>query len=236
MREGQFNEKTISSWPEVNQTLPDEPLLQQVSAEPSRFQVKNFTITPPDQSLTYSVDTLTMWVVKTWLRGLTSGLTYTVTPNSVSLATSEDKGQFFFTAQKIVENGTSRYSGPEPVFARMAEIFTAQIRNMASLEYAVAGIAQTAKTFVETRWWFCVLPVALVGLTFTFLLLTIFISVRNDIPIWKSSVLAILAHGLDETTSSAIAANKLDATEDCANRSEMVIGTKGSNWRLKGSL
>lgn len=75
---------------------------------------------------------------------------------------------------------------------------------------------------------------ALLVLTFGFVLTTVTTSAINRIPIWKSSSLASLLHGLDEGSCQAITAQKLDDMECNAKAYTMAMRRDNARWLLEG--
>jgi hypothetical protein len=61
-----------------------------------------------------------------------------------------------------------------------------------------SGDAYADESFVRVRWHWIVLPAFLELASLVLLVLTIIHSRRMDIPLWKSSVLALIYHGVDE--------------------------------------
>ena len=113
---------------------------------------------------------------------------------------------------------------------------TTHIPNKASHKLTVVGCALSTQTFVHVRWYWSILPVGLVFLTAVFLAWTILISIRNSVPIWKSSSLAVIVHGLSDHISDHITAEKLNAMESNAEDYAMGIAVVRQRWRLKGTL
>lgn len=122
------------------------------------------------------------------------------------------------------------------MLARIADSVTASMRNAVGSGSAVQGKALGVQTYVHARWVWSVAPVALVVSTFLFMASTILLSLRNGIPVWKSSSLAVLVHGLSHDTCDQIAATKLNAMESNAEGFSMVMTVGKPKWRLEGSL
>jgi hypothetical protein len=62
----------------------------------------------------------------------------------------------------------------------------------------VRGKAITEESYVRIRWQWIVLPAFLELASLALLVLTIIHSRRENVPLWKSSVLALIYHGVDE--------------------------------------
>jgi hypothetical protein len=85
--------------------------------------------------------------------------------------------------------------GLEYVMTNVAASFT-KAGLMAS-RTTVAGTVRTAEVYVDVEWWWLILPAALVALGTIFWLLTMAINRHQRLRLWKSSVLALLFHGLE---------------------------------------
>ncbi|KAJ0417816.1 hypothetical protein BJY00DRAFT_315607 [Aspergillus carlsbadensis] len=85
--------------------------------------------------------------------------------------------------------------GLEYVMTNIAASFT-KAGLMAS-RATVAGTVRTAEVYVDVEWLWLILPVALVALGTIFWLLTMAINRHQRLRLWKSSVFALLFHGLD---------------------------------------
>jgi hypothetical protein len=183
-------------------------------------------------SLTTS-NAFTFAILQQWLYGWIDELTYSSDPDTTE---SSDIAQFFYESQRTDASDPSKRSGPAPLLERMAEIMTSYMRSKGSPDLKVIGTTHEMLTYVHARWFWSILPVALVGMTFAFTALTIFLSVRNGIPIWKSSSLALMVHGLSDDISSRITAKNLDTMESNAEDYTMGIAVVRQRWRLKGAL
>jgi hypothetical protein len=232
MTGGVFKETLISSWPDLNEIVPGNSKIDIPSIAPShpaRYSHQNYTLKPPDQDTTYSVDTFTFATLKYWLSGVMNDL-------NLESSWASDIGQFFYESQRTNASDPSQRSGPSPLLERMADIMTSYMRSKGSPDLKVIGTTHEMLTYVHARWFWSILPVALVGMTFAFMALTIFLSVRNGIPIWKSSSLALMVHGLSDDISSRITAKNLDTMESNAEDYTMGIAVVRQRWRLKGAL
>jgi hypothetical protein len=238
MKGGSFQEEVKSTWPPFDLALPNTSgfnyLVGDRPVRPSQVTVKNYTLTPPDHDTTYTVDRFTGTLLGYWLSGMIHELAYFSDPGQTMFG-AQDMGQFFYEAQNADTVGNATDAGPAPVLERIAEIMTTHIRDQANHEL-VPGTAFSVRTFVHARWYFSALPVGLVSLTGVFLTWTVFLNIRNGIPIWKSSSLAVMVHGLSDDVSSQITAKKLDTMESRADDYTMIMGVKKKGWRLKGAL
>ena len=231
MTGGVFTERVVSEFPGLNQTLQNEPSLPNIydDGPPVPFYEdllrKNFTMRPPGQDTVYSVDAATILLLKTWLVPIANKFGDGADDDEGLLG---DLGEALFDEQPTTTgspedlNHTTQVVGPGPDFARVCDIVTAYIRKRAGPGTALIGTSYTMQTYVHVQWWWAALLVALVISTFAFMLSTLIITIRHGMPIWKSSSIATLAHGLDETTSGSLTDKKLGTMEDHAKDFKMI--------------
>ncbi|KAJ9613520.1 hypothetical protein H2200_003462 [Cladophialophora chaetospira] len=60
------------------------------------------------------------------------------------------------------------------------------------------GSVQAERTYVDVSWWWLILPVLLNTVGIVFLVITVLETRRLNLPLWKTSAMAMLYHGLDE--------------------------------------
>lgn len=99
----------------------------------------------------------------------------------------------------------------------------------------VEGVAYRTETYVHVRWAWFAYPATVLALSLLYLLGTIMESTNRDIPIWKTSNLALLfrGHGLDLNRRDAVPVNTLSAMTDVAKNIDVeLIQTSAKDWRL----
>ena len=224
---GTYAEQWLSSWPN-----PDTPFQQarygSTLNTPSDTDIK---LRPPSGAEEYTVDSSTFSQLKSWLGEMFHGMT---------LGTKFDDnyyGDTFDLAQAIhdiqTETGDPSRSGAERVMDTFALGFSAVIRRQANSSTAVSGTAFREQSYVSARWRWAILPIALVALTCSFMITTLAVTARDGMPVWKSSALATLAHGLGESSSGIITANRLDVIESKAHGHKMAMRDQQRQWRLE---
>jgi hypothetical protein len=100
-------------------------------------------------------------------------------------------------------------SSPEQRFGKLAESLTAYMRSVSAQEVPyeiynatipndgpVQGISYELQAHIQIQWEWLSFPAAMLVLTFLFFLLIVVQSARSSVPVWKSSPLALLFHGL----------------------------------------
>lgn len=224
---GVYNERVLSTWPHP-EDLSAKPLGKAMDEylRPQGLETSlaNYTLKPPNEEDVYGVQADAYSYLKGILQSITERLGYN------SQVVGNDIGFTFWEAQK-----PSLSVGPALVLAHIAEVMTASLRNAGDPADRVVGETHHPQTFVKARWWFAALPVTLFALASAFLLSTIVLTVLRGVPIWKSSSLAILAHGLDEDTCDRIASSKLDIVEDQVEDYKMAMTVNELRWRLRGT-
>lgn len=201
--------------------------------KPSQVPIKNYTLKPPGHDTEYHIDAFTGSLLQYWFTGMIFDLSWT-TPGTTAYYGTQDMAQFFYQAQNNSESTSEPGSGIKHVIDRISNVLTTHIRSSDPQRLMVAGSALGTQTFVHARWYWSVLPGALVALTLLFMAWTILLSVRGGIPTWKSSCLAVMVHGLSDSVSSQITATKLSAMENNARDFAMILAVEESNFYTKG--
>ena len=97
----------------------------------------------------------------------------------------------------------------------------------------VNGKVTLTKAFVNVRWLWIIYPVALVVAAVVFLVVTVILNKRSNLPLWKSSALASYYHGLerldDEVYDKYLTTS---AMEKKAEREEVRLQFSENNGRL----
>ena len=241
--DGVFSERTVDIWPDANETIPvqQEPSpLQRGPAYP--WHVNNFTLSPPGHSESYTIDILTFGLLRQWMSQNFGGALEHSFQAQDYIANALDTLRALYDEQTrmlgpdvTVHNQTvPGTAGPGHLMERIADSLSTYLRQVADSPSAAVGDAQSVSTFVQARWAWAVLPVALLAITMAFVLATVLLSARKGIPMWKSSSLVSLLHGLDEATSQAITATRLDDMETNTKAYLMAMTVEHKRWRLEG--
>jgi hypothetical protein len=86
----------------------------------------------------------------------------------------------------------------------------------------VRGRAYAEETYVKVRWWWILLPTLLQLSTLILFITTVVYSHRSGVPIWKSSILAIIYHGVEDFEEKKdIAAERLSGMDAVARRDKV---------------
>ncbi|MCJ1475698.1 hypothetical protein MMC13_004361 [Lambiella insularis] len=89
------------------------------------------------------------------------------------------------------------YADPTPTVDSLATSKTDQSRNLPGNNNQVVGTAWKTETYIHVRWWWLALPITAVLMALLFLMATIIENRQMDVW-WKSSVLPLVLHGLED--------------------------------------
>lgn len=135
---------------------------------------------------------------------------------------------------KAVYGIQGNYTDVSSVFHSLSSALTTHARSKVCHAF-VNGKTWTMESFVQVRWPWMALPIALVVLGFVFLIVTI-VKTKNQY-IWKSSPLALLFSDLSVDAPQSIRASpSLSGMEDTSKKMNVWLETTNSGVRLKGIL
>ncbi|KAK4561538.1 hypothetical protein LTR86_004856 [Recurvomyces mirabilis] len=154
----------------------------------------------------------------------------------------------WFEQQWATPGFNANYSALVPkMLDSLAEAMTSIIRNQGPKEpyfNANAGpysplllVGQTwaPQVFIQVRWLWLTLPAAVVVLGAVFIFTTIWQTARSGLPTWKSSILALVYHGLDNVRSVELEGlERLGDMEDHARRCDVRL--TGSEHGVRRTL
>ena len=249
MHNGEFKETVISTWPGANESLSHDIHL------PSNLHKSlnvNMTLRPPGQDQSFTIDLYTLATIRNWINetfriSILADYARQISPYfETTTNEGQDIAQAFFNDQtrtlgskRTVFNYTvPTTAGPKPLLDEIAKSMTTYIRDIGRPDMAATGSAHTEQIVVKVRWYWAIFPVVVLVLTFCFTISTIALSLMRGVPIWKSSSLATLLHGLDKTFCETLTAKRLDNMEINAEDHVMRMQSEAESgrWRLEGSV
>ena len=125
------------------------------------------------------------------------------------------------------------YSSPDisTLFSNIATAMTNVLRTYGNGtgDDTVLGIAYSMEAFIHVRWQWMAVPAALSLTSFIFLITTIVVSHHNHIPVWKSSSLALLFHGLKEQLEPLDGIREM---ESIAKETKVALRDGNAGYRL----
>ncbi|KAI9712248.1 MAG: hypothetical protein M1828_001726 [Chrysothrix sp. TS-e1954] len=152
------------------------------------------------------IDACTYSVSANTMSGLTTTIGAFVSGNA---NTNANPGILFLPVQDQIDNWRS----PDPFFSPTitsindtlhgaAEALSQYMRNHDNDGATARGAVQYAETCIHARYWWLALPIALLIGALAILIALIMSSVRSQVPpvrnAWRSNILAVLFHGLDD--------------------------------------
>jgi hypothetical protein len=122
-----------------------------------------------------------------------------------------EMGQFAFTngiAQGFYNNGVKNV---DTTFANIADALTNAMR-VNSQEH-VQGTVLVVEPHISVQWWWLLYPIFMMVLGTAFFGLTMWQTQRSDVPSWRSSVLAVMEHGVDSSIQEDGASDQLNGSD-----------------------
>lgn len=123
-------------------------------------------------------------------------------------------------------NGTSDHL-PIQMFDNLADSMSLDVRSAARA--SSPGVASSLQSVISVDWYWMILPLGLLALTFVYLLTVVCVSRASNQEPWKTSSVAVLMHGLmdDESRSLVKGIERLDDMDDTSEQLKMKIVRKG---------
>ena len=121
------------------------------------------------------------------------------------------------------------------LMSNLSQSMTIRMRQSAvnNPEAQIAGDAYELDSFVEVRWAWLALPLALLLLTLIFLLASIRTSARAEVMPWKSSSIALLFHGLpDDRRALGSSVERRAEMNEIAKGMKVQLVKTDKGWRL----
>lgn len=184
--EGRLYEKLVSTYaglPNVKEPEVPEALRRFLFAD-GRMQSPAFNMTSKD--IVYNIP-----------ENVTKQLGYAVfstLPSRITYGEADNDGQFpgKWNFPQVAPYKT------DSILGDIAEAMTNNMRASKTGTEQISGNAWTTENFVEIRWVWISLPGVVLLSTLAFVGITAFRSHKNQFPVWKSSALVTLLHGLTE--------------------------------------
>ena len=116
-------------------------------------------------------------------------------------------------------------------FRNLAASISANIRGSSDNDLMAAGQLGTYETFINVLWIWITLPCICIFLGTVFLILAIWETRKHSLPIWRSSVLAVMTHGLEDVTIESMEHDTLNSQIDKSAKGMAV--TLGGKLKLE---
>ena len=247
MTSGQLNETIIDSWPKPDQELQHEPNIMSylecltLDLLSCKLSHQNYTLRPPSQEISFSVGVGILRLLQVWFQSMMK-FSYDTYDEYSDPEQLNNLSRAFYEGQttglpsrNVTLDDAWDMPGPGVVLESIANSMTAQMRSLSKTADAAVGRSYSTRSAVVARWAWVSVPITLLVLTFGLVFSTIILSEVKQIPLWKSSSLAALLHGLDEDTCLAISAERFHDMEANAKRHVMQMKQMDNRWKLQGA-
>ncbi len=181
--------------------------------------VNNFTFI--HNASTYSMESFEVGLNSSLREILEGDLTF----NSFSSIEERSK-----SATSMLQSGLNASSNIPETMDRVAAAMTNRLRDVSSLN--VQGQSGSMELYVRVSWLWLVLPILSVFLGTVLLISVITVTGKHQMPIWKTSELALLFHGLDFLLDDTVETRKVSEMEEIAMAMQVKLG-HGSGGALK---
>ncbi|KAE8381878.1 hypothetical protein BDV26DRAFT_278485 [Aspergillus bertholletiae] len=220
VKDGKLNERVVSSATSTNMTT--DAGLDNIYLTPDTCYV-NGTQRDDKSECTYPVNAFSRLAMSNSLRPLLNGTGQLYMSNRPYWSTDTAKA-LYGVQGNLTDIST--------VFTSLATSLTMHARNQVC-SASVRGMTWTVESFVNVRWPWMILPIALVGMTIIFLAVTM-IKTRNQY-IWKSSPLALLFSDLAVDGHHTLERNpSLSGMEDVSKKMKVWLEITSTGVKLKG--
>lgn len=161
------------------------------------------------------------------------------TTTSVNNSKSTIKYKTWAEVEHRREYEKNPWSAPNHITEHVEKLAKAMtnVMRQSSTQMAI-GKSFSEETYVEVRWGWLALPVALLILTLIFLVATVLrTSMQMDqVGVWKNSSIATLLYGLPDEIQRKVTASGTDATPRTKARRLNVRMLPSGGWRFSGNL
>lgn len=125
-------------------------------------------------------------------------------------------------ATSMLQYGLNASSNITATMDRVATAMTNTLRDISNL--TVQGLSGSMELYVRISWPWLALPVLSVILETILLISVITVTRRHRLPIWKTSELALLFHGLDFSLDDGVRRHKVSEMEEAATALRVRLG------------
>ncbi|KAF2430986.1 hypothetical protein EJ08DRAFT_206013 [Tothia fuscella] len=198
-QEGKYSERVLSTF--RNKTIRTNPLTYKLESNTINYDyLSNVTITPDGQSETFVVANETaLQTIFTFDQLIPLYVTQTNRSATTLLRTHNDMNTTERARSlEYPENQWASNDIPQHM-DDLATTITNAIRTYPGSSELVLG-SGSMESYIHIRWRWLILPIILLSSTLVFLVATIIRSRRENIGVFKTSSLALLANGLDDAS------------------------------------
>ena len=138
-------------------------------------------------------------------------------------------------SMNIIQNGFNASTNIPKTMDRVARAMTNRLRDMSNL--TVQGQSGSMQLYIRVSWWWLLLPTLTVVFGTILLISVMTITRKHKLPIWKTSELALLFHGVDLSTVAhgrdSVQMLRASEMEDVASALQVRFGRDSNNGVLK---
>lgn len=146
---------------------------------------------------------------------------------------SESTGNDRFTVFPEPDSGPDsftdavyRHQNVSDTFAGIAKSMTELVRTSKGAQL-VSGLALDKETYVQVRWGWMALPLAVLTCVCCLLAITIRTNTRRQATVWKSSSIAVLLHNVDGLNETDLPLDTLEELVKLADRTDVILENAG---------
>ncbi|KAF2430985.1 hypothetical protein EJ08DRAFT_206377 [Tothia fuscella] len=224
---GNYTENILSTF--TNHTQRPWPII--MDGDASYNYVQNITIIPPDQDEIFSVDNKTMLQA---IFAFDYKLPFYVTQQNTSalplIRTENDRNDSRLTFLYSVDYWSTR--NISNYVADLATAMAHAIRLHPTSSEKVLG-SGSLEVYVHISWGWFTLPAMLLIGTLLFLVITMVQSRRQGASVFKTSAVATLANGLDDSTKQRVGSDSLSELFDKACTTKVMLQREMSTIKLR---
>jgi Protein of unknown function (DUF3176) len=126
------------------------------------------------------------------------------------------------------------YNGVDNVVMTMADVADA-LTNLIRVSSGqhVEGLVSIVETYIQVQWWWLLLPLIMLIMGTVFLALTVLRTHNSGVPSWRSSVLAIMEHGVNTYYHEETGVDRENGSEGKEKISDLEVWAKDVSIRLR---
>ncbi|KAI4234003.1 MAG: hypothetical protein LQ349_004076 [Xanthoria aureola] len=196
------------------------------------------------EQVSFDTVTVTHDAEKFWMSGLNQSsfnkyLSLQTFTGSASMRSEEPDGGGNFTENDVVRviaaslyDDRAGMPGLTKLLDNLAVSMSNALRTTTDVPDNIRGTPSSFEVYIQIEWAWLIVPVAAVGLSLVFLLLTIYLSRKRKIPAWKSSLLAVLLGLTSETRRDWGAIRRPREMEETAKGRSIRLEANGGQWQM----
>ncbi|CAO1602441.1 hypothetical protein XANCAGTX0491_006050 [Xanthoria calcicola] len=179
-----------------------------------------------------------------WMSGLNQGsfykyLSLQTFTGSASMRSEEPDGGGNFTENDVVRVIAASLYDDRAGMPRLTKLLdnlavsmSKALRTTTDVPDNIRGTPSSFEVYIQIEWAWLIVPIAAVGLSLIFLLLTMYLSRKRKIPAWKSSLLAVLLGLTSEARRDWGTIRRPREMEETAKARSIRLEANGGQWQM----